>query len=51
MKVLNLFPDEFKRGYVAYKSGRLRPEGTATETIGGYRSSLYNDSGWWLLDP
>ena len=51
MKVLNLFPDEFKRGYVAYKSGRLKPEGTAVESINGYRSSLYNDSGWWLLDP
>ena len=51
MKVLNLFPDEFKRGYVAYKSGKLVPDGTAVNSIGGYRTSLYNDSGWWLLDP
>ena len=52
MKVLNLFPDEFKRGYVAYKSGRLKPEGVAVDSIDGYRrGSYYNDSGWWLLDP
>ena len=26
MKVLNLFPEEFKKGYAAYKSGKLLPE-------------------------
>ena len=42
MKVLNLFPDEFKKGYVAYKSGKLIPEG----------QSIFNrDSGWWMLEP
>lgn len=40
MKVLNLFPDEFKKGYVAYKSGRLLPE-----------TQWDRDSGWWLLNP
>lgn len=40
MKVLNLFPDEFKKGYVAYKSGRLLPE-----------TQWDRDSGWWLLEP
>ena len=40
MKVLNLFPDEFKKGYVAYKSGRLVSE-----------TQWDRDSGWWLLDP
>ena len=40
MKVLNLFPDEFKKGYVAYKSGRLKPE-----------TQFDRDSGWWQLDP
>ena len=40
MKVLNLFPDEFKKGYVAYKSGKLLPE-----------SSWDRECGWWLLDP
>ena len=52
MKVLNLFPDEFKKGYVAYKSGRLKPEGVAVDCIDGYRrGSYYNDTGWWMLDP
>lgn len=40
MKVLNLFPDEFKKGYVAYKSGRLVSE-----------NSFDRDSGWWQLEP
>lgn len=40
MKVLNLFPDEFKKGYAAYKSGRLAPE-----------SPWDRESGWYLLDP
>jgi hypothetical protein len=40
MKVLNLFPDEFKKGYVLYKSGKL-----AEETQGD------RDGGWYLLDP
>ena len=40
MQVLNLFPEEFKKGYVAYKSGRLLPE-----------SMFDRDSGWWLLEP
>lgn len=42
MKVLNLFPDEFKKGYVAYKSGKLIPEG---------KSLFDRDSGWWMLEP
>ena len=40
MKVLNLFPDEFKKGYVAYKSGKLQAE-----------NYWDRDSGWWQLDP
>ena len=40
MKVLNLFPEEFKKGYIAYKSGKLSPE-----------SMFDRDSGWWLLEP
>ena len=42
MKVLNLFPDEFKKGYVAYKSGKLIPDG---------KSLFDRDSGWWMLEP
>ena len=40
MRVLNLFPEEFKKGYIAYKSGKLLPE-----------SIFDRDSGWWLLEP
>ena len=37
-KVLNLFPPEFKKGYKAYKDGKLKP------TFSG------DTSGWYLLD-
>ena len=39
MKVLDLFPDEFKKGYVLYKKGKLPPEFQG------------DTSGWYLLDP
>ena len=38
MRMLNLFPKEFKKGYVAYKEGRLQ-----ADTIG-------DEAGWYLLD-
>jgi hypothetical protein len=41
MQVLNLFPDEFKKGYVAYKSGKL--------SLG--KSLFDKDCGWWMLEP
>ena len=37
-----MFPDEFKKGYVAYKSGKLIPNG---------KSIFDRDSGWWMLEP
>lgn len=40
MKVLKLFPEEFSKGYVLYKQGKLLPE------VSGER-----DSGWYLLEP
>jgi hypothetical protein len=40
MKVLKLFPEEFQKGYVLYKQGKL----TSTEL--GDR-----EAGWYLLDP
>ena len=40
MKVLKMFPDEFAKGYVAYKQGRLKPD---------YAND--RDSSWYLLDP
>ena len=40
MKVLNLFPDEFKKGYLLYKQGKLVPDVQGDGT-----------AGWYLLDP
>ena len=40
MKVLNLFPDDFKKGYMQYRKNRLTAE------------TLFDDEiGWYLLDP
>ena len=39
MKILKLFPDEFKKGYILYKEGKLKPDYTG------------DTSGWYLLDP
>ena len=38
LKILNLFPDEFKKGYVLYKQGKLIDD----NNIGG-------QNGWYLL--
>ena len=39
MRVLNLFPDEFKKGYLLYKKGKLQPD------------FLGDSNGWYLLEP
>ena len=39
MRMLKMFPDEFRKGYALYKQGKLPPE-----TIG-------DTGGWYLLDP
>ena len=38
MKMLNLYPSEFKKGYIAYKEGRLVPD------------FIGDTAGWYLLD-
>ena len=38
MRVLKLFPDDFKKGYIAYKEGRLPPQFDG------------DTAGWYLLD-
>ena len=43
MKILNLFPDEFKKGYALYLQGKLVPD------MGG--STSREEFGWYLLDP
>ena len=40
LRVLDLFPAEFKKGYLLYKQGKLQKE-NATETLGS----------WYLLEP
>ena len=38
VKILNLFPKEFKKGYILYKEGKLKPDYSG------------DNSGWYLLD-
>jgi hypothetical protein len=38
-KILNLFPEEFKKGYRLYRQNKLQPEFPGDE------------AGWYLLDP
>ena len=38
MKVLKMFPEEFSKGYILYKKGKLPPE------------FMGDDNGWYLLD-
>lgn len=40
LKILKLFPEEFAKGYVLYKKGKLLSD-----------SPNDRDSGWYLLDP
>ena len=52
MQVLNLFPDDFKRGYIAYKQGKLGATTGGSKLIeSSVLGSFYADSGWWMLDP
>ena len=48
MKVLKMFPEEFQKGYVLYKQGKLVDTDNSTNVLGS--NSLLN-SGWYLLDP
>ena len=47
MKVLSLFPEEFAKGYMLYKKGKLVDTDDSSRPFG---TSLTN-SGWYLLDP
>ena len=54
MKVLNLFPEEFKKGYHAYHQNKLKTDASTSRGLSSlYPSSLnyQSDEGWWLLDP
>lgn len=39
MRILNLFPQDFKKGYIKYKEGKLPP------------CFMGDTAGWYLLDP
>jgi len=39
-KILNLFPPEFKKGYRAYKQGKLNNQDFPGDTVG-----------WYILTP
>lgn len=41
LKVLNLFPEEFKKGYSLYCSGKLEADGMPG----------FTERGWFVLDP
>ena len=47
MKVLKLLPEEFAKGYVLYKQGKLIDTENTSRPFG---TSLDN-SGWYLLNP
>ena len=47
MKILKLFPEEFQKGYLLYKQGKLVDTEDSSRPFG---TSLTN-SGWYLLDP
>ena len=52
MQVLNMFPDEFKKGYVAYKSGKLNDNRNGADpTVGGIQRRWSDETGWWILEP
>jgi hypothetical protein len=49
MKVIKMFPDEFSKGYVLYKQGKLvNFETDGFEIDKGYYKGR---EGWYLLDP
>ena len=48
MRVLNLFPSEFKKGYVLFKQGKLQPDYQDYPSQLGFQE---RSGGWYLLTP
>ncbi len=48
MKVLKLFPEEFRKGYMLYKQGKLDPEYVGTDIFDITQPRKY---GWFPLEP
>ena len=54
MKVLKMFPKEFQKGYMLYKTGKLDPDYEHADRAGrpyGDGVGAWRASGWYLLDP
>ena len=53
MKVLNLFPEEFKKGYHAYRKNKLTPDVSTSRGLSSFYPYQQDQSeeGWYLLDP
>lgn len=54
MKVLNLFPEEFKKGYHLYRRNKLQPDGSYPSNVSvPYGDKIDIDvygNGWYMLD-
>ena len=57
MKILKMFPDEFRKGYMLYKQGKLTPEYLGDDPYWGRRFDQENSilnfraGGWYPLEP
>ena len=57
MKILKMFPDEFKKGYILYKQNKLTPEYIGDDYYWGGRINREHDflscraGGWYPLEP
>ena len=54
LRVLKLFPKEFQKGYMLYKTGKLEPDYEHAEPVRSpYGDKSYSAvaQGWYLLDP
>ena len=54
MRVLKLFPKEFQKGYMLYKTGKLEPDYEHADRAGrpyGDGVGVWRASSWYLLEP
>jgi hypothetical protein len=53
MKVLKMFPEDFARGYMLYKQGKLKEDvlGQTERISERWSDSTNTSSGWYMLEP
>lgn len=51
MRVLNLFPDEFKKGYALYKQNKLQADSLGDPRVYPVEGQRCPSNGWYLLEP